>query len=218
VPLAGQNSDTLGPQDGTLLKQNENFTENFGGIIARGSPFPQFNFNINAFHGANVNYNPITGGVPFLMKQDTAEVRFTVQPLHQLTADNTYLLDRDRTFAGNALVYESQTFRTRINYQFTQALSARAIIEYDSTLANPSETSLLRTKEVGTEALVTWLPHPGTAIYIGYNNDMQNLDRSFCNRLPGGSCDPNNTVAPRAPDFFNDGRQIFIKASYLFRF
>ncbi len=218
LPLVGQNSDTLGPQNGTLLKQNKNFTENFVGIIARGSPFPQFNFNINDFHGANVNYNPITGGVPFLMKQDTAEVRFTVQPLRQLTADNTYLLDRDRTFAGNALVYESQTFRTRINYQFTQALSARAIIEYDSTLANPSETSLLRTKEVGTEALVTWLPHPGTAIYIGYNNDLQNLDRSFCNRLPGGSCDPNNTVAPRAPDFFNDGRQIFIKASYLFRF
>ena len=134
LPLVGQNSDTLGPQNGTLLKQNKNFTENFVGIIARGSPYPQFNFNINAFHGANVNYNPITGGVPFLMKQDTAEVRFTVQPLRQLTADNTYLLDRDQTFAGDALVYESQTFRTRINYQFTQALSARAIIEYDSTL------------------------------------------------------------------------------------
>jgi hypothetical protein len=152
------------------------------------------------------------------MNQYTAQVQLTVQPLRQLTAENTYLLDRDRTFRDDALVYESQTFRTKINYQFTQALSARAIIEYDSTLANPAETSLLRTKEVGTEALVTWLPHPGTAIYIGYNNDLQNLDRSFCNRLPGGVCDPNNTVAPRAPDFFNDGRQIFIKASYLFRF
>jgi len=218
VPLVGQNSDTLGPQDGTLLRRNENFTENFGGIIARGSPIPQFNFNITAFHGGNVNYNPVASGVPYLMNQYTAQVQLTVQPLRQLTAENTYLLDRDRTFRDDALVYESQTFRTKINYQFTQALSARAIIEYDSTLANPAETSLLRTKEVGTEALVTWLPHPGTAIYIGYNNDLQNLDRSFCNRLPGGVCDPNNTVAPRAPDFFNDGRQIFIKASYLFRF
>jgi hypothetical protein len=135
-----------------------------------------------------------------------------------LTADNTYLLDRDHSVASGALVYETQTFRTKVNYQFTRAISARVIVEYDTTLANHNETSLLRTKEVGTEALFTWLPHPGTAIYIGYNNDMQNLDRALCNRLPGGACDPDNTVAPRAPHLLNDGRQIFIKASYLFRF
>jgi hypothetical protein len=91
-------------------------------------------------------------------------------------------------------------------------------VEYDSTLANPAETSLLRTKQVGTEALFTWLPHPGTAVYIGYNNNLQNLDRALCNRLPGGACDPDDTIAPRSPQFLNDGRQIFIKASYLFRF
>jgi hypothetical protein len=105
-----------------------------------------------------------------------------------------------------------------VNYQFTRALSARVIVQYDSTLANPAETSLLRTKEVETDALFTWLPHPGTAVYVGYNNDMQNLARSLCNRLPNGTCDPNNTVAPRAAPYLNDGRQIFVKASYLFRF
>jgi hypothetical protein len=92
------------------------------------------------------------------------------------------------------------------------------IVEYDSTLANPLETSLLRTKQVQTEALLTWLPHPGTAIYIGYNNDIQNLDRSLCNRLPGGMCDPNDTTPPRASNYLNDGRQFFVKASYLLRF
>jgi hypothetical protein len=138
--------------------------------------------------------------------------------MRQLTADNTYLLDRDHSVADGALVYESQVFRTKVNYQFTRAISARVIVEYDSTLANPAETSLLRTKQVSTEALLTWLPHPGTAIYVGYNNDLQNLDRSLCNRLSDGTCDPNNTVPPRAPQYLNDGRQIFIKASYLFRF
>jgi hypothetical protein len=227
APIGGQNSDTLGPQNGTLLTHNVNFTENFGGITARSAPSPQFNFNITAMRSGNVNYNPVTctatppiapNCLPSLMNQENAQVLFTLQPGRQLTVDNTYLLDRDHEVAGGALVYESQVFRTKINYQFTQAMSARAIVEYDSTLANPAETSLLRTKEVGTEALLTWLPHPGTAIYIGYNNDLQNLDRSLCNRLPGGACDPNNTTAPRAPQFLNDGRQIFIKASYLFRF
>jgi hypothetical protein len=105
-----------------------------------------------------------------------------------------------------------------VNYQFSRAISARVIVEYDTTLANPAETSIPRTKQVGTQALLTWLPHPGTAVYIGYNDDLQNLDRSLCNRLPGGACDPNDTNPPRSLNFLNDGRQVFIKASYLFRF
>ena len=227
APIGGQNSDTLGPQNYSLLTQYRNFTENFGGIIARSAPIPQLNFNIELFRGGNVNYNPVSCTatppiapkcLPYLMNQESAQVLFTLQPIRQLTADNTYLLDRNHSIANGALVYESQVFRTKINYQFTRAISARVILEYDSTLVNPAETSLLRTKEVGTEALFTWLPHPGTAIYVGYNNDLQNLDRSLCNRLPGGACDPNNTVAPRAPQLLNDGRQIFVKASYLFRF
>jgi len=231
APIVGQNSDTVGPQNGYLLTQNRNFTENNGGFVARGAPFAQLNFNVQAFRSGNVNYNPVTNPVtcpatppaappcvPFLMNQETVQALFTLQPLRQLTADNTYLLDRDHAVANGALVYESQVFRTKVNYQFTRAISARVIVEYDTTLANPAETSLKRTKGVGTEALFTWLPHPGTAVYIGYNNDMQNLDRSLCNRLPGGGCDPNNTVAPRAANMLNDGRQIFIKASYLLRF
>ena len=87
-----------------------------------------------------------------------------------------------------------------------------------STLANPEQTSLQRTKQIGTQALLTWLPHPGTAIYLGYNDDLQNLDKSLCNREPNGQCDPNNTVPPRAPYYINDGRQFFLKASYLIRF
>jgi hypothetical protein len=217
-PIGGQNSDTVGPQDGYLFPRSHNFTENFGGFGSRGAPFPQLNFNILAMRSGNVNYYPVSGGVPSLLDQDFVQAYFTLQPLRQLTADNTYLLDRDHSSTDHALVYESQVFRTKVNYQFTRAISARVIVEYDSTLANPLETSLLRSKQVGTEALLTWLPHPGTAIYIGYNNDMQNLDRSLCNRLASGGCDPNNTVPPRAANLLNDGRQVFIKASYLFRF
>ena len=218
APIGGQNSDTLGPQDGTLLKNNENFTENFAGIVARGQPWPQFNFNLVSIRGGNVNYNPVTGGLPFLLNQKFVQLLFTLQPLKQLTADNTYLLDRDFAVSDNTFVYESQTFRTKLNYQFTRAISARVIVEYDSTLANPTETSILRKKQIGTQALLTWLPHPGTAVYIGYNNDLQNIDRALCNRLQNGACDPDNTTIPRASNYLNDGKQLFVKASYLFRF
>jgi hypothetical protein len=218
APLFIGNSDTLGPQDGVLLSHNENFTENGGGLVMQSAPWTQLNFNLEATRTGGVNYNPPTGQAPFLMNQQTMFLTLTLQPMRQLTADNTYLLDRDFAASNNAFVYESQTFRTKMNYQFTRAISARVIVEYDSTLANPMNTSLQRTKQIGTQALLTWLPHPGTAIYIGYNNDLQNLDRTLCNRLQNGACDPDNTLPPRASNYLNDGRQLFLKASYLFRF
>jgi len=218
APQLGQNSDTLGPQDGYPLNHNVNFTENFGGVVVHGAPWSQLNFNLVALRTGNVNYNPVAGGVPFLLNAEEVQALITLQPVRRLTADNTYLLDRDHSAADGAFVYESQVFRTKINYQFTRSISARVITEYDSTLANPAETSLQRTKQIQTQALFTWLPHPGTVVYIGYNNNIQNLDRSLCNREPGGACNPSYPVPPTSVDYLNTGKQIFVKFSYLFRF
>jgi len=164
-----------------------------------------------------VNYNPVAGQIPSLMNQETVQALISVNPLRQLTDDNTYLLDRDHSAKDGRLVYETQTFRTKLNYQFTRAISARVIVEYDSTLANPVETSLARTKQVQTQALLTWLPHPGTVIYVGWNNDLQNYNHTLCSRIDG-ACDPTQPILPRGPGYLNDGKQFFVKASYLFRF
>lgn len=218
APQFGQNSDTLGPQDGYPLTHNVNFTENFGGIVVKGSPYKQLQINLTGLRSGNVNYNPVAGGAPFLLNAEEVQALVTLAPIRQLTADNTYLLDRDHAVSDGAFVYESQVFRTKINYQFTRSISARVIAEYDSILANPAETSLVRKKQIGTQALFTWLPHPGTVLYVGYNNDLQNLDRSLCNRGLDGACDPANPTPPRANNYLNDGKQIFVKFAYLFRF
>jgi hypothetical protein len=215
APQVGQYSDTLGPQDGTILTHNVNFTENFGGLVVRGAPFNQLSFFFNPTRSGNVNYNPVAGAVPSLLNAQVVQALVTVQPIRQLTFDNTYLLDREHSASTGAFVYESQTFRTKINYQFTRSISARVIAEFDSTLVNPAETSLERRKQVGTQALFTWLPHPGTVLYVGYNNDLQNLDRALCNRGANGVCD---SFLPRTNDYLNDGKQIFVKFSYLLRF
>ena len=217
APIGGQNSDTVGPQDGYAMPASQNFTENFGGVVARGQPWAQLNFNLQWLRSGNVNYNPPAGQTPFLMNQNTLQALVSVNPLKQLTMDNTYLLDRDFNAHTDAFVYESQTFRTKLNYQFTRALSARVIVEYDSTLANPVETSLARTKQVQTQALLTWLPHPGTVIYVGWNSDLQNYNHMLCDRVDG-TCDPSQPILPRGPGYLNDGRQFFVKASYLLRF
>jgi hypothetical protein len=217
APIIGENSDTVGPQNGYPMTHNENFTENLGGIVFRGQPWARLNFNLNAFRSGNVNYDPVSGGLPFLMNQEQVQLLVTVNPLRQLTDDNTYLLDRDHAVRNGQLVYESQRFRTKLNYQFTRAWSARVIVEYDSTLANPPETSLARTKRIQSQALITWLPHPGTELYIGYNNDIQNYDHTLCTFIDG-ACDTMQPILPRGPNYLNDGRQFFVKVSYLFRF
>lgn len=218
APAIGQNSDTVSPSNYSTLSGYRDFTENFAGFWMRGAPWSQFNFMFDSYFGGNVNYNPSTGKAPSLLRRQSLSVLFTVQPTRQLTIDNTYLLDRNRNAGSGAFVYESQTMRTKVNYQFTRSLSARVIAQFSSTLANPAETSLLRTKQLSTQALLTWLPHPGTAVYLGYTNDLQNIDRSLCNRLIGGGCDLDNTALPRGNSMLNDGKQIFLKASYLLRF
>ncbi|MGI4758396.1 MAG: hypothetical protein ACRYGF_16290, partial [Janthinobacterium lividum] len=218
APIFQGNSDSLGPADFSGLARRINFSENKGGFVVRSSPRPQLSLNIEAFHGATVNYNPVGDANPALLKEDTVSAMITLQPISPLTIDNTYLLDRTTDAHSDAHAYESQTFRTKINYQFTRSFSLRAIVEYDSVGRNPLVSSLERTKQVGTQVLFTWLPHPGTAVYAGYNSDLQNLDRTLCTRLNTGQCDSNYPVMPRASQYLGDGREIFVKASYLLRF
>ena len=218
APIFIGNSDTLGPTDFAALTRRVNFAENKGGIVFRSAPKPQFSVNIQALHGATVNYNPVGTAPPTLLTDDTVNATVTLQPISPLTVDNIYLLDRAEDAHTGVHTYESQTFRTKINYQFTRSFSLRAIVEYDSVGRNPLVSSLDRTKQVATQVLFTWLPHPGTAIYAGYNSDLQNLDRMLCTRLSTGACDISQPIEPRALPYLNDGRELFIKASYLLRF
>jgi hypothetical protein len=62
---------------------------------------------------------------------------------------------------------------------------------------------------VNADLLFTYLINPGTAVYVGYNSDLQNIDRRLI---------PTSTGLLTSPDtFMNDGRQFFVKISYLFR-
>jgi len=43
----------------------------------------------------------------------------------------------------------------------------RAIVDYNATLPNPALVNLERCKRVTGDLLLTYLVHPGTAIYLG---------------------------------------------------
>ena len=85
------------------------------------------------------------------------------------------------------------------------------ILQYTATLSNSAFTSLPSTKQLNGDFLITYLLHPGTAIYVGYNSDFQNIDPSL-------ALSPTAGLQRTRDRLINDGRLFFVKVSYLFRF
>ncbi len=81
----------------------------------------------------------------------------------------------------------------RTTYQFTRFAFARARIDYSSI-----------TSSYRGQFLFGWTPNPGTAFYVGYNDD---LNRNYFNPYFGQA----------EQGLLRNSRSFFIKASYLFR-
>jgi hypothetical protein len=91
------------------------------------------------------------------------------------------------------VAFDSNIVSLHGTYQFTRFAFARARLDYDS----------ISSRYIG-QFLFGWTPNPGTALYVGYNDDM---NRNFVNPFSG----------TLEPGFRRNGRTFFIKASYLFR-
>jgi hypothetical protein len=183
--------------------------------------------------GDGGNFVPAPTSVPqsLLSRTNTASASLTFHPAKPLKIENTYLFERLRAteneylFAlselpqGSSLgkgIFNNHIVRSKWNWQFTPQLSLRVIMQYNSVLANTPGTTfypytyLPTEKQFNADFLLTYLVHPGTAIYVGYNSDLQNLDRSLTQDPLAGLY--------TAKGYINDSRQFFAKVSYLFRF
>jgi hypothetical protein len=168
--------------------------------------------------GTNVNFSPAAGVSPFLANSATGSFGLTLRPTPQLRLDETYFYTRLGTRTGftppgtpASSIFNNHLLRWKLNYQFTRALSLRAIVDYNAVLANPSLIAQERTKSLTGDILFTYLLNPGTALYIGYTDRYENL--ALDPSLPP-SLSLQRTVGPTT----STGRQFFVKLSYLFRF
>jgi len=166
---------------------------------------------------------------PFVAREDTAQAGLTLRPIQPLKIENTYLFERLRTTGAAYSFLQPQypgvghgilndhILRSKWNWQFTPQLSFRVILQYNALLAGTPGvgspyTYLPTSKQFNADFLITYLVHPGTAIYLGYNSDLQNLSV-----LPETPTSP-GYVTNTARGYLNDSRQFFVKVSYLFRF
>jgi hypothetical protein len=113
-----------------------------------------------------------------------------INPLRISLDYNKSRLVRDDT---GRVTFDSNIVTLRSTYQFTRFIFARTRLDYDSISSN-----------VRGQLLFGWNPSPGTALYAGYNDD---LNYNGFNPFTGNY----------EPRFGRNSRTFFIRASYLFR-
>jgi len=213
---------------------NQDFHEHNSGAQFQTGYFKKVTILAQYYWGDSVNFvaqpaSPAPYNQPFLAREDTAQAGLTLRPIKPLKIENTYLFERLHATNSTYQLVQSQTpgagrgifndhiLRSKWNWQFTPQLSMRLILQYNALLAGTPGvgspyTYLPTSKEFNADFLITYLVHPGTAIYVGYNSDLQNL-----NVVPRTAITP-GYVTTTARGYLNDSRQFFVKVSYLFRF
>jgi hypothetical protein len=215
---------------------NQDYHERSSGASFQTGYFKKATIVASYYWGDAVNFvalpasqNATAYNHPFVAREDNAQASLIIRPFQPLKIENTYLFDRLRAGDGAFLAAQAQfpgagrgifndhILRSKWNWQFTPQLSVRVILQYNALLAGTPGvgspyTYLPTSREFNADFLITYLVHPGTAIYVGYNSDLQNL--YVVPAAPGSPGFVTNT----ARGYLNDSRQFFMKVSYLFRF
>lgn len=202
--------ERLRPKDFSILEENKDFSRRLTGFSFGTSWIPQISVEGVFFRGHKVNFNPAAGKEPDLVNRDQGNLGVTLRPMTQLRIDNTYILLRLRDRATGANIINNHIVRSNINWQFSRELSLRTILQYDALLTNRALTSLETTKNFNADFLAIYQVNPWTVLFVGYNSNLQNIDL-----VPEGA--GSRIIRPR-DRLINDGRQFFVKFSYLFRF
>lgn len=132
-------------------------------------------------------YNPGPGNQLYI------ESSFRYQPTTafqtQLNYNKVRLIRNDT----GRVAFDDNIFSSRSTYQFTRSTFARLRLDY-STIS----------ERIRPQFVFGWTPNPGTALYVGYQDNI-----SYNNRNP--------YTGISEPGFHSNGRVFFIKMSYLFR-
>ena len=148
----------------------------------------------------DANGNPLTPPPVCNAPQDPGpgdswhiDAGFTYQPTAAWNTTISYTKDRLTRYDTNRVAFDENIYSVRTTYQFTRFIFARGRVDYDNLAS-----------AVKGQFLFGWTPNPGTAFYVGYNDDLnRNGFNPFTNQLE--------------PGLRRNGRTFFIKMSYLFR-
>jgi uncharacterized protein DUF5916 len=126
-------------------------------------------------------------------KSTDASLYLSYQPTQALRTSFSYTRSKLVRNDTGRVAFSDQIFSLHSDYQFTRFIFVRGRLDYDWLSAN-----------VQGQLLLGWTPNPGTAFYIGYND---NLNYNGFNSMTGQF----------QRGLQRNERVFFLKASYLFR-
>jgi len=136
---------------------------------------------------------PAAASTALYRNQFDAQFGFEYKPIDPLRIQLDYTKSKLTRNDNKQVAFDTNIFTLRSTYQFSRFVFMRARVDYDS----------LRSRMAG-QYLFGWNPNPGTAFYVGYNDDFNYHGYSpFTNQ--------------HEPGFERNSRTFFIRASYLFR-
>jgi len=208
---------TIAHSESFELFNNIAFRKHSNIFQASSEPSKRFALSGDVEIGRGVNYYPAAGLQPFPAHFANADAGFTWRPVPQMRIDESYIYSRlgaDKNWLPqnapfSSAIFNNHILRTKVNYQFTRFLGLRTILDYRGVLPNTSLVALDRSKYLGADVLLTYLLHPGTAVYAGYSDIYENVNFN-----------PLQNPALQRTQFpdTNTGRQLFVKVSYMFRY
>ena len=233
VDLTKQTTFIVSRGEAYELFDGIDFRKHSTSVSAATQPYKWISFSARYTQGISENFFPAPGLLPFLGNTRRVNFGFTLRPSSRFRLDETLIYYRLGTRAGwttppfspGQSVFNNYLNRVKLNYQFTKELSLRLILDYDATLANSNlldlQTNLgsfdggpiAPTKKFTPDLLLTYLLHPGTAVYVGYNNGFSDLLLR-----PGATPGASPFVTAQGAPNNTNSRLFFVKVSYLLRF
>jgi hypothetical protein len=229
VDLTKQTTISINRGEAYELFENIDFRKHSTSLSVTTQPYKWISFSTRYTTGIGENFFPAPGLLPFLGNTNRVNFGFTLRPSSRFRLDETLIYSRLGTrdgwvtppFSPGQSVFNNYLNRAKLNYQFTKELSLRLILDYNATIGNANLLDVQRnvggsdsgpfapTKQFTTDILLTYLLHPGTAVYLGYNNGYSDL-----NLRPGA---PAPITVQGAPNN-STSRLFFVKVSYLLRY
>ncbi|MFN5580954.1 hypothetical protein, partial [Gemmatimonas sp.] len=188
---------------------------NFDWVTSVGTPeFKRFSAQTVYVWGQDENFPEWSSADVAILNQS-----LTLRPTEQLRVSGTWAYETFRRKTDGSLVLSRNTPRLRAEYQvnrqiFVRVIGEHSVVKQDS-LRDDSRTELpvylrqadgtlrraaaFRRTRARLDVLFSYLPSPGTVVYVGYGDQLRADE-------PGGS-----RTLRRSADVF------FAKVSYLFR-
>ena len=198
--------ERLRPKDFSALLTNQDFHRDTANISFSTNSLNKFGFDLRVEEGTDINLVPPPGVAPQLADTFRTQFEMLWRPMDRLRVDTTYLFTKLDDRVGAGTIFSNRIIRSRWNYQFTKELSLRVIAQQEETDPTATLTRLENEKTRNLDVLVRYVINPWSALYVGFNTNSSNFQLIDTEQ---------GTELIRTNDLDRDGKQLFIKFSYL---